>query len=92
MDCLILFFRDKKSFTTQDFTLSNWREINKIGNDYIVYSKESDLDENKLSISAWQPFVPQLDVWINVEENEIHYVNRIIPTLDWASGKLGIQL
>ena len=45
MDCLILFFRDKKSFTTQDFTLSNWREINKIGNDYIVYSKESDLDE-----------------------------------------------
>ena len=92
MDCLILFFRDKKSFTTQDFTLSNWREINKIGNDYIVYSKESDLDENKLSISAWQPFVPQLDVWINVEENEIHYVNRIIPTLDWASGKLGIRL
>jgi predicted ATP-dependent endonuclease of OLD family len=91
MDCLILFFRDKK-FTTQDFTLSNWEDINKIGDDYIGYSKESDFDESKILFSAWQPFIPQLDVWINVEENEIHYVNHIIPTLDWAGGLLGIRL
>ncbi len=92
MDCLILFFKDKKNFTTQDFTLSNWENINKIGDDYIAYSNETDFDESKLSISAWQTFVPQLDVWINVEENEIHYVNRIIPTLDWVGGKLGVRL
>jgi predicted ATP-dependent endonuclease of OLD family len=30
MDCLVLFFRDKNKFTTQDFTLSNWIEINQI--------------------------------------------------------------
>lgn len=92
MDCLILFFRDKKSFTTQDFTLSNWESINKIGDEYTAYSEETDFDGTKLSVSAWQPFVPQLDVWINVEENEIHYVNRIIPTLDWTGGKLGVRL
>jgi predicted ATP-dependent endonuclease of OLD family len=92
MDCLILFFRDKKNFTTQDFTLSNWEDINKTGNDYIGYSKEADFDENKISISTWQHLLPQLDVWINVEENEIYYVNRIIPTLDWNGGLLGIRL
>lgn len=92
MDCLILFFKDKKKFTTQDFTLSNWESINKIGDEYSAYFKEADFDETKLTVSTWQPFVPQLDVWINVEENEIHYVNHIIPTLDWAGGKLGIRL
>jgi predicted ATP-dependent endonuclease of OLD family len=91
MDCLISFFRDKK-FTTQDFTLSNWDDINKIGNDYIGYSKEPNFDENKILLSAWQPFIPQLDIWIHVEENEIHYVNRIIPTLDWTGGLLGIRM
>lgn len=92
MDCLILFFRNKKNFTTQDFTLFNWKEINKIGDSYLTSSKSSNFDESMLVVSAWQPFVPQIDVWIDVEENEVHYVSRIIPTLDWAVGKLGVRL
>jgi len=33
MDALILFLSEKKRFTTTDFTLSNWIEINKIDKD-----------------------------------------------------------
>jgi predicted ATP-dependent endonuclease of OLD family len=92
MDCLISFFRDKKNFTTQDFTLSNWMEINQLGNNWEQYSKEDKVDDNKLFTPKLQSLSPQVDIWINVEGNEIHYVNRIIPTLDWNGGLLGIRL
>ena len=32
------------------------------------------------------------DSELSVEENEIHYVNHLIPTLDWDGGKLGVRL
>lgn len=92
MDCLISFFRDKKNFTTQDFTLSNWVEINQLGEDWEQYSKGDKADEDKLFTSKLQSLSPQVDIWMNVEENEIYYVNRIIPTLDWNGGLLGIRL
>lgn len=92
MDCLVLFFRDKNKFTTQDFTLSNWIEINQIGKDWEQYSNEDKANEDKFSISRTQSLVPQIDIWVSVEEDEIHYVNRIIPTLDWSGGLLGIRL
>jgi hypothetical protein len=91
MDCLISFFRDKK-FTTQDFTLSNWMEINQIGNDWEQYSKEDKADDDKLFTSKLQSLSPQVDIWMNVEGDEIYYVNNIIPTLDWHGGLLGIRL
>jgi len=46
MDCLISFFRDKKNFTTQDFTLSNWVKINQLGSDWEQYSKEDKADDS----------------------------------------------
>jgi predicted ATP-dependent endonuclease of OLD family len=92
MDCLVLFFRDKNKFTTQDFTLSNWIEINQIGDEWEKYSKEEKVDGDKLFTSRIQSLLPQIDIWIKVEKNEIHYVNRIIPTLDWTRGLLGIRL
>ena len=33
-----------------------------------------------------------LDLWIEVENSELHYVSHIIPTLDWKGGLLGIRL
>jgi predicted ATP-dependent endonuclease of OLD family len=89
MDALILFFKLTNKFTTRDFTLSNWKEINSIGEDWL---KENDLSKIDLTIKRWENNLPTLDIWLKVENNELHYINRLIPTLDWAGGLLGIRL
>ncbi len=90
MDALILFFSEKKQFTTIDFTLSNWNEITKIGDSWV----KNDIKKTSpdLSIEAWQKYLPSIDVWIKAENKEIYYVSHILPTLDWTGGSLGIRL
>lgn len=88
MDALILFLLEKK-FITTDFTLSNWNEIDKIGESWL---KDNNKLTPDLSITPWLNYLPSIDVWIKVAKNEIHYVNHIIPTLDWDGGSLGIRL
>ncbi|MHC4309880.1 MAG: AAA family ATPase, partial [Planctomycetota bacterium] len=90
MDALILFLLEKKRFTTTDFTLSNWIEINKIGDSWVKNDSENASPD--LSIETWQKYLPCIDVWIKTENNEIHYVSKIIPTLGWTGGLLGIRL
>ncbi|MDD4969248.1 MAG: AAA family ATPase [Paludibacter sp.] len=89
MDALILFLKAKNKFKSRDFTLSNWKDINSIGESWI---RESDLSKLDFSIEIWENHLPSLDVWINIEANEIHYVNHLIPTLDWNGGLLGVRL
>lgn len=89
MDALILFFKLKNKFTTRDFTLSNWKDINAIAEDWL---KEKDPLKLDFKIKRWEVNLPTLDIWLNVEKNELHYINRLIPTLDWAGGLLGIRL
>ena len=36
--------------------------------------------------------LPSLDVWLNVNPQDIHYVVGIIPTLKWRGGRLGVRL
>ncbi|MCK4829840.1 AAA family ATPase, partial [bacterium] len=90
MDALILFLLEKNQFTTTDFTLSNWIEIDKIGDSWVKNDSENASPD--LSIETWQKYLPSLDVWIKAENNEIHYVSKIIPTLGWTGGLLGIRL
>ncbi len=87
MDALITFLKIRK-LTTMDFTLSNWKEINEIGKLWI----NPDVNPKDLSIDAWQRFLPHLDVWLKVEKKEVHYVSRLIPTLDWDGGMIGVRL
>ena len=89
MDALILFFKAKSKFTTRDFTLSNWKEINLIGESWI---KETDINKLDLSLEKWRENLPTLDIWLYINPNEIHYVNHLIPTLDWTGGLLGVRL
>lgn len=89
MDALILFLKEKANFKTQDFTLSNWKSIDEIGQYWLDRKKDEDID---YKIKEWSKLLPQLDVWLNVEEDEIHYVNHLIPTLDWDGGSLGVRL
>jgi len=85
MDALRLFLKEK-TFSTKDFTLSNWKPLNELASSWI------NNDNPTLSIEPWIAQIPQLDMWIQVEKNELHYVNHLIPTLDWRSGLLGVRL
>lgn len=89
MDALILFLKEKINFKTQDFTLSNWKSIDEIGQSWLERKKDEEVD---YKMKEWNKLLPQLDVWLNVEEDEIHYVNHLIPTLDWDGGSLGVRL
>ncbi|MGP2655427.1 ATP-dependent endonuclease [Malaciobacter sp. WC5094] len=89
IDALRLFLCEKNNIFTTDFTLSNWDEIIKIGNSWVEAKKDETPD---LSIKKWEPYLPSLDLWLNITENEVHYVSHLIPTLDWDSGLLGVRL
>ena len=91
MDALILFLepRRRKEISTTDITLSNWRTINQIGCNWITLEEPKDYD---FDIGQWLPVLPSIDIWLNVDSSEIHYVSNIIPTLSWAGGKLGVRL
>lgn len=88
MDALRLFLVKKKLIRTTDFTLSNWLEINEIGRNW---TKDDDLENKSISIFDLQKYLPSVDVWIQVEEDEIHYVKHLLPTLDWSGGALGVR-
>lgn len=45
-----------------------------------------------LSVKTWHEQVPSLDVWLKVENSEVHYVSHIIPTLEWTGSMLGVRL
>ena len=91
MDALILFLKKsrRKNLSTTDFTLSNWQSINEIAQNWIENENSETINLNP---DAWYPFVPSIDVWLSVEDNEVHYVSHIIPTLDWKGGNLGVRL
>ncbi|MDR3714766.1 MAG: AAA family ATPase [Puia sp.] len=89
MDALILFFKERGKFSTRDFTLSNWKKINAIGKTWIELT-EGQLPN--LVITAWEELLPQMDLWLQVSAEEIHYVSDLIPTLDWTGPRLGIRL
>lgn len=91
MDALMIFLKKMRhgSISTKDFTLSNWRNINKIATNWIENENPEELN---LGIEPWQADVPSIDVWLDVRDEEVHYVSHIIPTLDWKGGKLGVRL
>lgn len=88
MDALIKFLKTK-DFKTQDFTLSNWTELNKIAEKWV---KENTLEDEDKNVKSIEKYLPTLDLWLRVEDSELHYVSHIIPSLDWEGGLLGIRL
>jgi predicted ATP-dependent endonuclease of OLD family len=88
MNALMLFLKERH-LDTKDFTLSLWQEIEKIGSSWLVANEATPPN---LSIDRWQAVLPQLDVWLDVNAGEFHYVAQIIPTLDWKGGMLGVRL
>jgi predicted ATP-dependent endonuclease of OLD family len=90
MFALRQFLIERNRFNTNDFTLSNWTALNKIGAKWLAEAGKPETKPPELS--EWQGFLPALDVWLNVREDEIHHVRHLLPTLDWTSGLLGVRL
>lgn len=91
MDALIMFLTKskRKRISTTDFTISNWAAINRIGEAWVAAQNNEKPD---LSIEIWRTYVPSLDVWLKIDETQIHYVSHILPSLDWDGGLLGVRL
>lgn len=89
MDALIHFLVKgrRTGLSTTDFTLSNWHEINDLASSWLGSGPAKGT-----SLSEWQHLCPSLDVWLEVNENEVHYVSHLIPTLSWDGGALGVRL
>ncbi|MBC8793847.1 MAG: ATP-dependent endonuclease [Tagaea sp. CACIAM 22H2] len=79
-----------RRFRIQDFTLSWWREIDKIGEEWYAASQLNEKLET--GIERWLALVPTLDIWFEINANEIHYVSSLIPDLSWTGGLLGVRV
>lgn len=78
-------------FVVEDFTLSLWDKINALGEKWEKFDPDHDGEPN-FSLSEWDELLPSLDIWLEVQANEYNYVHKLIPTLDWEGGLLGIRL
>jgi len=84
------FLVNSSRFITTDFTLSNWSNLNKIGQSWETSEEVPDFTEALWT--EWQQLLPALDVWLAAELNEIHYISHLLPTLDWAGEQIGVRL
>ncbi len=96
MEALIKFLGkpDDRKFLVTDFTISNWDELNKIGERWTAEENgdADDLDD-PLSLKPWSAWLPSLDIWIEVSKTDIHRVVHLIPTLDWTTERMvGMRL
>ena len=85
------FLVDQGNFSTNDFTLSNWKSINKIGADWETLVDQPVFSASP-SLENWEGVLPSLDVWLDVGSDEIHYVSDLLPSIDWNGGLLGVRL
>jgi len=77
-------------FEVHDFTLSHWHSVNALGASWIAARDTGDIVD--LVVDPWVDVLPTLDLWLQVEVGEMHYVRDLIPTLDWEGGRLGVRL
>lgn len=80
--------RERSNFTLNDFTLSHWPAVDAMGR---AWEAAKAVDE-ALPAPNWSGVAPFLDVWLQVEKAEAHYVQKLIPTLAWDGGRLGVRL
>ena len=91
MVALKYFLVNPNFFHINDFTLSSWETINKIGD---AWEKSASLSTSQShTLIEWIDVLPALDVWLKVEKNEVQHVCHILPTLNWSDKDLlGVRL
>lgn len=85
ISAIVWFLKNTEKFTLKEFTATNWRLINDLGEKWL--EKES-VDESLLDPHEWDDIVPSMDVWISVNDGEQYRVNHLIPSLSTWEGKI----
>jgi len=80
--------KERSNFSFNDFTLSHRPKIEAMGKAW-EEAKEAD---SELPAPDFTEVLPCLDVWLQADKREAHFVQQIIPTLDWEGGRLGVRL
>lgn len=88
MTALRRFLIDPRGFTVNDFSLAHWQGLNAEGDAWEAAIAAGEM----LPTPSLLNFLPQLDVWLQVGKGEMHHVQKLLPTLDWKSGPLGVRL
>ncbi len=78
---------ERLDFSINDFTLSHWAKIDAAAAKWEA-AKEDDVPDP----IDWGDVAPFLDVWLDVPAKELHYVQKILPTLDWDGTSIGVRL
>ncbi|GGK16740.1 AAA family ATPase [Luteimonas terricola] len=87
MVALRYFLLEKDQFSIDDFTLSHWPELDKLGKSW-----EEEMKGKAAPDFDWGSVAPALDVWLFVPEKQIHFVQKILPTIDWDGSPIGVRL
>ena len=88
MTALRRFLVDPRGFSINDLSLAHWQALNAQG----LIWEEAIAANQDLPPPDLMAFLPQLDVWLQAGKGEMHYVQKLLPTLDWTSGSLGVRL
>ncbi len=88
MVALRKFLVDSTDFSINDFTLPHWATIDAEAASWEAASKAGEA----IPAADWSKTLPHLDIWLKVSNSELHYVQKLLPTLDFAGGVLGVRL
>jgi predicted ATP-dependent endonuclease of OLD family len=81
------FLVDRANFSVNDLTLAHWTKLDAAA---LSWEEQTDgADEEKFD---WGAVLPHLDVWLNVPMDQLHYIQKILPTLDWDGSHIGVRL
>lgn len=87
MTALRRFLVEGRGFSINDFSLAHWQALNAQGQ---AWEAAIAADE-ALPTPDIVDLLPQLDVWLQVGKGEMHFVQKLLPTLDWKAGPLGVR-
>lgn len=89
MQALISFLsptqRGGTKFNIEDITMSNWAELNLLGEKWLDETVNPVLED-------FTKLLPTLDVWFDIDEEHLYSVVNMIPTLSWKGGGLGVRI
>ncbi|MEJ1966052.1 MAG: AAA family ATPase [Gammaproteobacteria bacterium] len=85
MEALQKFLIEDDEFSINDITLTLWTYLN-------AAAEKWESGAEKAAALDWDALLPFIDIWLNVPTHELHYVQKLIPTIDWDGEKIGVRL
>lgn len=92
MKAMIQFLGDGKGFSLYDFSANNWAKIDSIGESWLSDDQGQLREEVFLALETWDSILPSLDIWLDVEPDELQFIPTFIPTLEWTQEPIGLKI